>query len=426
MSPSSPGRTPFKTGLKPPVASPNGRGRAVGAPRGAQAALAAAGDGVRMQGNFRSLPEAVRYFAEKANVPTRTWRDLWQGQHARAFSVAGAMKADLLADLRQAVDAAVRDGESRGAFRKRFDTIVAAHGWAHTGGRNWRSRVIYHTNIRTSFMAGKYAQLTDPDMLARHPYWEYRHNSILNPRLEHKAWNGLVLRHDHPWWKIHYPPNGWGCDCDVLPVSERRLREMGKVAPDTAPADGGEVPPEWQYNVGEAAWGQPAAQAALADDPQRWRAVEGAGPSTFGRPAALAPDALARPLWSSDADALLDAWKGRYGAQTILTDANGGRVILTDRVPLAWREAGLLDGREQFLPVLSDLAEDAAEIWTNWVTDTDGRYALRRYFLKAFALEGGASQTVALTSTAGGIALDVLVGEAAEALRQGQLVWSRP
>ena len=42
------------------------------------------------RGNFGSMPEAERYFRDKVNMPTRRWNDLWQGQHARAFVVAGA------------------------------------------------------------------------------------------------------------------------------------------------------------------------------------------------------------------------------------------------------------------------------------------------------------------------------------------------
>ena len=53
--------------------------------------------------------------------------------------------------------------------------------------------------------------------------------------MQHLAWNGLVLRADDPFWHSHFPPNGWGCNCGVRPVSGRGLARMGKSGPDQAP-----------------------------------------------------------------------------------------------------------------------------------------------------------------------------------------------
>jgi uncharacterized protein with gpF-like domain len=206
----------------------------------------------------RGFLPAIEFFRKKVNLPTATWRDLWQAAHARAFVVAGAMKEDLLADLRAAVDAAIADGESFDAFRKRFRDIVARHGWVHTGGEAWRARVIWHTNMRTAFAAGRYQQMVDPEVVAHMPYWLYDHSTLLHPREQHRAWDNLVLRHDDPWWDTHYPPNGWGCNCRVRPLSARQLRKLGKEAPDAAPVGGEPVPPEWAYHVGKAGLQGPA------------------------------------------------------------------------------------------------------------------------------------------------------------------------
>lgn len=178
------------------------------------------------------------YFRQKLNLPTQTWTDIMKAQHDRSFVVAGAMASDLLEDLRQEVDKAIAGESTLEDFRAGFDDIVARHGWDYKGGRNWRTRVIYQTNLQTSYAAGRYQQLTDPDMLKARPYWRYRHSdSVLHPRPQHLAWNGLVLRADDPWWQTHYPPNGWGCQCTVYGVSEKELREKyGKTGPDTAPA----------------------------------------------------------------------------------------------------------------------------------------------------------------------------------------------
>jgi uncharacterized protein with gpF-like domain len=142
-------------------------------------------------------------------VPTAAWDDLWQEAHDRAFMVAGATKADLLADLAQAVDRAISDGVGIEAFRQDFRKIVEKHGWhGWTGegtkaGEAWRTRVIYRTNARTSYAAGRFAQLTEGGF----KYWVYLHGGSLEPRELHlHVFDGLVLPPDHPFWLTHYPP----------------------------------------------------------------------------------------------------------------------------------------------------------------------------------------------------------------------------
>ncbi len=154
--------------------------------------------------------EQIAFFQNKLNIPTKRWDDLWKEQHAKGFMSAGAYKADLLADLRAAVDKAIADGITLDEFRGDFDSIVETHGWSYKGSRNWRSELIYSTNIRTAYAAGRWEQLTDPDVLEHSPYLTYRHGDSRFPRPQHLAWDGLTLPADDPWWKTHYPPNGWG------------------------------------------------------------------------------------------------------------------------------------------------------------------------------------------------------------------------
>lgn len=187
---------------------------------------------------YGSLPfdEAVRFIRGKINLPTAAWTDIWHNQHDKAFVIAGAMKADLLDDFRQAVEKAIANGTTLAEFRKDFDAIVARHGWHYQGGRDWRTRVIYDTNLRQAYNAGREAKFSDPAFRKRRPYGLYRHNdAVERPRPEHLAWDGLVIPLDDPWWETHTPQNGWGCRCQKFALSERDLKRMGKSGPDTAP-----------------------------------------------------------------------------------------------------------------------------------------------------------------------------------------------
>lgn len=201
----------------------------------------------------RPFPEQVAFFRAKLGklVPTQTWRDLWQAEHDKAFMVAGAAKADLLADLASAVDKSLFEGGTIQSFRRDFDAIVARHGWDFKGGRNWRTRVIYTTNAATSYAAGRLAQLQS------FPLWVYKHNdSVLHPRPIHLSWDGLTLPREHPFWQTHYPPNGWGCRCRAFGVSDPELaRKLGGNPDKPLPGNWQRIDPKTGAPVGiDAGW----------------------------------------------------------------------------------------------------------------------------------------------------------------------------
>ncbi|WP_372605371.1 phage minor head protein, partial [Actibacterium sp.] len=175
-------------------------------------------------------------------VPTQAWDDIERSAHDRAFMVAGAMKADLLADLAAAVDKSIAQGTSLETFRKDFRGIVEKHGWhGWTGegskaGEAWRTRVIYKTNAATTYAAGRMAQLVKGDFT----YWVYRHGGSREPRIEHLGWDGLILPPDHEFWRTHATPNGWGCSCYIvgaysLAGAKRVGGDPGKSLPDNWP-----------------------------------------------------------------------------------------------------------------------------------------------------------------------------------------------
>ena len=239
--------------------------------------------------------EAIAALALRTELRgTATYRDLTGDEHRRAFAVAGAMKADLLADLREAVRRAVEDGVGLEAFRTDFWGTVKKHGWhGWTGegtddGEAWRTRVIYTTNLRKSYSTGRYAQLTEPDFAARYPFWEWVHSGAAKePRAQHLAWNGMRLRHDDPFWRTHFPPRippDYGCTCRV-----KAVRASG--SKNTAPAG-------WQAQA------DPGAGSPTADIAEEIRALVAAKrarlPQQLGD--ALAAN-VARYSGTADADA---------------------------------------------------------------------------------------------------------------------------
>lgn len=212
---------------------------------------------------FQEAIDALR--ARLGNqLGTNTWRDIQREAHDRAFVVAGAMKADLLAELAAAVNESISKGLGLKYFRKQFDAIVDKHGWAYKGARNWRTRIIYGTNLRVSQAAGRLRQLRDPDLQKLMPFWKYVHDdSVLHPRPLHQSWDDLILPADDPWFRTHYPPNGWGCHCRITAVTKSEAaRSKKRTPPDdgTRTIDGREVPngidDGWDYMPGANANGE--------------------------------------------------------------------------------------------------------------------------------------------------------------------------
>jgi hypothetical protein len=179
--------------------------------------------------------QQIAFFRRKRNIVTESWLDVWESEHDQGFMVAGANRDELVADFAGAIRKAIDDGATLEQFRRDFDRIVATHGWDYNGGRNWRSRVIYETNLRQSYNAGRWHQLQA--LKKSRPWWRYRHSdAVETPRPLHQAWDGMVLHCDDPWWQSYFPANGWGCQCYVEALNDRDLARLGKDGPDKAPA----------------------------------------------------------------------------------------------------------------------------------------------------------------------------------------------
>lgn len=404
-----------------------------------------------------SLPfkEAVDFFRQKVNLPTARWPDILHGAHTRAFTVAGATKDALLVGFREAVDKAISQGTTLEAFRGDFDRLVKAHGWDYNGTRGWRTKVIYETNLRTAYAAGRWAQMTDPDVLRQYPYLRYVHDdSVKHARPEHKAWDGLVLLATDPWWKTHYPPNGWGCMCSVEPISRRELKALGKDGPDKAPpielrratlntSDGPvevEVPkgidPGWGYHVGESAYGWRLTAEERKARPVEWTRLTEGDWSTAGRPERLEPQpAVAKPLAQAPRDeaavrqAIVDATGAEQQVYTLPT----GDPVLVD--------AGFLAGhlpkeRGALAPLIPELLTAPEEVWLAFERDeTTGKVRLVKRVVKVVA--AGPDRTlIMVTEAVGGImrALTFFSNRGAKAsdlrnfnarVRVGKLVYAR-
>lgn len=392
---------------------------------------------------YGSLPfdEAEKFFRDKVRIPTQRWDDLKKGQHARGFMIAGAQRDDMLCDFQMALRKAQEQGTTLEAFRKEFDQIVGRYGWSYNGGKGWRTRVIYDTNLRTAYMAGRYKQMTAPDVLAYRPFWRYRHGDSKRPRPQHLAWHGLVLRHDDPFWSSHFPPNGWGCKCSVDPLSGRDMERLGKSGPNQAPPI--EIDPKtgapvgidkgWDYNVGEAAWGKKLSETSMNDwraqGAKAWERLTPGDWRSSGRPERIPADspraALGPRLTSIEAAAR--SLTGIIGGEERIYALPSGGTMLVNAGSLA----GHVDlERTPYLPLLPEVLEDPFEAWLSFEQHKGtGKVVLRQRLIKFFQLDKDRGLLVTAQAKEGMLEAWTLVPASdrnyLNRQRAGKLLWGR-
>lgn len=326
--------------------------------------------------------EAIDQFRRKVRVPVTTYRDLAGECHAKAFMVAGANNDALLADFQSAILKYMESGKSARDFRADFERIVRAHGWQYRGEPGWRSQVIINTNLRTSYMAGRWEKLTD-EREAR-PYLMYQQVQRPTKRPEHSQWHGLILPIDHEFWNTHYPPNGWGCRCTAVGVSAGQMRREGWQPATEVNTVPGDIPQEWAYNVGK------ASRVSKGPEKAEWEPVITSRTyETYGRPEAVSldrPKAAAGKAAANREEMRAAVRRMLCGSGKVFAGPDG----LTVGISAVSLGEHLKVDRAPLVPLIPEIIEDPFEIWLMPYRDKlTGRIELRRHYVKALALGRG-------------------------------------
>ena len=195
------------------------------------------------------IPDAaLNYIKDKKLKVGFSYKDVWNEEHATAFTVAKAMQIDVLSDIKSTVETAIKDGHSFEHFKKELKPTLMKKGWwgrkkmtdPLTGeevdaqlGSDRRLKTIYDTNLRSAYQKAQYDRTMESDL---HPYLMYRVGNSAHHRPQHLAWDGLILPKDDPFWDKHLPPNEYGCKCYTRAISEPRKQRYER--------DGIRVPPK--------------------------------------------------------------------------------------------------------------------------------------------------------------------------------------
>lgn len=374
--------------------------------------------------------QAIAYFRAKGYQISWDWHTVRKEAHAKSFTVAKAMRTDILEDLRVAVDKALAEGRSFEQFRKELTPILQAKGWwgkhemLGEGGELYqvqlgsprRLRTIYQTNLQTAYMAGRYQAMME-NVKAR-PYWMYVAVLDSRTRPAHRALHGKVFRYDDPIWLYLYPPNGWLCRCRVRALSASDIearglkvessqgrisfvdRPLGRTGETVKVASYGGIGPDgrrfnltpdvgWDYNPGRSAplWSGPAREMAIV--PGQKTFAEFGRPSTKNVAAALRPVApeklppvgeIGREAWLAQARKQLGLGEGEVWRAVATVDGDLA-VLHMQQIEHLLVKA---DGRERYLPYLLPTLTNAFETYLT-AYDNGVRQELRKIYVGLFA-----------------------------------------
>lgn len=183
--------------------------------------------------------EAIRYFESKGYVIGFNFHDIEPEAHAKAFTVAGVLKLDVLNDLRDGLQSVLDNGDTLAGFKKNMIPLLEQKGWIGKGlvadpetgeleGKQLtprRLQTIFDTNIQSSYGAGRWAQ--QMENAGDRPFLERVAVMDTHTRPKHAALNGFTARIDDPCWDFMYPPDGYGCRCRTRARSADDVEKNG-------------------------------------------------------------------------------------------------------------------------------------------------------------------------------------------------------
>ena len=202
--------------------------------------------------------------------------------HSRAFTVAKIARIDLLSDIQTSLSEAYKKGQGFTEWRDNIKPVLAKKGWLGyvtvkkpktgeaegAGGGNPRSegglsspeksettiyvgsrrlKRIFETNMRVSVAKARY----ESQMSSAGEYFRYKAVLDRRTRPGHAKLHGMILPKTHKFWEKNYPPNDWGCRCQVQVLTQSEMQSYGFKPYAGTPLN--VASKDWAYNPGKSA-----------------------------------------------------------------------------------------------------------------------------------------------------------------------------
>jgi len=168
--------------------------------------------------------DAVEFFKTKLIIPLADLRKVDDLYHTWAFSITGVTRGDYLDATRFLLLQQIETGKDEKVFKRQFKRLLGRRGYRPDAAR---LKVIYDTNVRGAYGAGREKMMSDPALQESRPWKVWRHGDSVVPRPHHLALHRKAIPADHSFWQGLRLPAGFFCRCRAFLVNERILERFG-------------------------------------------------------------------------------------------------------------------------------------------------------------------------------------------------------
>ncbi|MFY4766648.1 phage minor head protein [Campylobacter sp. GB48] len=194
-------------------------------------------------GFFQEPSEAVLFLKNKKPQVSFDYDELSHSSHKKVFTIAKLIDESLLKDIQDSLVNAIKNGDKFSTWSKIAEEKLKAKGWwgskeiidrktgeiRKTNFNSARLKKIFEENSRKA----KAKAIYENQMKSIKPYLKYCTKQDSHVRDKHRAFDGIVLHKDDPFWDTHYPHvnmHDYGCRCKVINLGESEVKGL-KIPP---------------------------------------------------------------------------------------------------------------------------------------------------------------------------------------------------
>ncbi|EJQ1425618.1 phage minor head protein [Campylobacter jejuni] len=194
-------------------------------------------------GFFSEPTKAVDFLKNKKPELSFDYDELSYSTYKKVFTIAKLMDESLLKDMQDTLVNAIKNGDKFSTWSKIAEEKLKAKGWwgskevinpktgevKKTHFNSARLKKIFEENSRKA----KAKTIYENQMKSTKPYFKYCTQKDSLVRDKHRAFDGIVLPKDDPFWDTHYPHvtmHDYGCRCKVINLGESEVKDL-KIPP---------------------------------------------------------------------------------------------------------------------------------------------------------------------------------------------------